>query len=295
VVGAVATVAIVACLLRPGLKQQNDRGRAVGIAKITDFIRTLQHEDLDQSFEMLSKEREQYSFPGAGYSRRNADLNLGIMLSSRRSTKVIQSLAVLPLEEREARCEQMFLKALQTHTNAVLTCLLRRDEPAIPKAELSCVSTKATLCAVMFATAELAREDLVSAQFQDIDEFGRVLDQYIAAHGLTQNKGLALAIRHAVPDKGFQLNVLRLLALRQGAPFLQGFDRKCQEMGMKMDQLPIVAWDAPVTYFERGLPGGSFEMSKAVTTYSVLDWMSMPDEERVKLLQELRSAVLHTP
>jgi hypothetical protein len=74
------------------------------------------------------------------------------------------------------------------------------------------------------------------------------------------------------PDNRFQVNVLRLVALRTGdSNALKCVDEECARLQMKHETVPIVPWNAETTIFEL-LPDSPLDKSKGVTEYMFLDW-----------------------
>ena len=82
------------------------------------MLAALKNENLDESITKLIFDREQYSFPFVGKLSVDGQQNLEQMLSTRRMVKVLQEIESLSKNEGKAKCELLFLRAFQQHTNA---------------------------------------------------------------------------------------------------------------------------------------------------------------------------------
>lgn len=81
--------------------------------RIDAIIATLKKENLEESMDRLLSDDDQYYYPGYYTGVINDQIDLEIMLSDRRSIKVLQSIEKLPAKEREAKCKQLFSKAFR--------------------------------------------------------------------------------------------------------------------------------------------------------------------------------------
>src|SRR6266404_3362149 len=101
----------------------------------------IEHENLDQSIEGLIRDDHQYFHPGFHSGRKFAQLNLEVMLNTRRSIKVLEALNKLPISKQVSKCKEMFATAYKAHTNAFWLLLNRIENPSLP---LNANSTMAT-------------------------------------------------------------------------------------------------------------------------------------------------------
>lgn len=261
-------------------------------ARINERIATLKKESLDQSFEQLINDDQQYFWPDYHVDVLGAQLDLERMLSTRRSPKVLQSLAKLTPIEREAKCKQLFATAFQAHTNAEYAVLQRRKDPSSPAPKVHIEATRLALCAAMFATADFGQRDILSDQFAQLDRF-RVGFSPLLGTSFMDN-----VVRDwALPDNRFQVNVLRLLAERDpsdGGKLLRQVVEECAKANMKEKSIPVVGWDAQTTWFEKRFVG-SMDTKKGVKTYVTVDWaiadLNHNKGGQEKALQKVRSIV----
>ena len=244
------------------------------------MLATLKEESLDQSSVLLMGDREQYFFPFAGMSKFGEDVqqDLEQVLSDRRFVKVLQEIESLPKSEGKAKCELLFSRAFQSHTNG---CRVAIDFALDPSAtiptnseSLYMLSGQMTLSAALFIAADTANLDLLEKQFAQLDQWRAEIEPLARV----QDRHGKIAARPALgdsvitPDYRLQVNVLRLAALRSGnAEMLKQVDEACAGIQMTTDTIPIVAWNAETTVFEL-LPDSPLDTSKGVTTYTFYDW-----------------------
>jgi hypothetical protein len=153
------------------------------------------------------------------------------------------------------------------------------------------------VCVAMLAIAETGRRDILAEQFTQLDEFRK--RSIIQIEKVVTNEfHRKLRIEFCVPDARFQLNVLRLAALRdpKSGDALEKVDAYCRSLNMTTNQIPIVAWNARTTWFETRV-GSRPDASKGVTMYSLYDWdgsflnPNRSDEKRA-IVQKVRDLAL---
>jgi hypothetical protein len=103
-------------------------------ARIDAMVANLKKENLDESMDHLISvsESQQYLYPGYYSGVEGAQVDLEMMLSTRRSIKVLQGIEKLSKTDREMKCVQLFSKALRIHTNVVYTIFKHEDDPSSP-------------------------------------------------------------------------------------------------------------------------------------------------------------------
>jgi hypothetical protein len=263
--------------------------------RVSKLVSVLKRESLDDSFKMLIEDSDQYYFPGYIGVGKQQESNLETMLSSRRSVKFLQDLAALRGARRLARCEELFSEAFRIHTNTAQEWLRESEDPSAPGSRLSMVPTKATLCATMFATADFGYAEAVSRQFGSLDEFQRKTEEYISARQLPESE--ANSLRGRLPDHRFQLNILHILVARRGeggGNILKQVEEECRANGMTTSVVPIVPWNARVTWFDRRIV--EEDKSLGFKNYVFLDWGAgwRKWEPERELVDRIRSLVFRS-
>jgi len=265
------------------------------------MIKALKKENLEESMDMLIKDDQQYFDPGFITDIKNAQNDTEWMLSARRSIKLLQSIKALSGTERETKCDQLFSKALQAHSNAFLTILRHETDPSSPINRQSLGATTAAMCAAMFITADMGRLDLLSRQFVRLDESRSAWEPRLLAHESAKLGSMAELEYRMAPDNRFQVNVLRLAAVRaDNGALLKQVDAECALTNMKTSEIPIVAWDARTTWFDarRHHAGISIiDRIKGVSNYTFYDWDSgdlfSHKDKQERLVRKLRSIILN--
>jgi hypothetical protein len=154
-------------------------------------------ETLNESMLNLISNNQQYSLSGRG-----ALGHLGRLFISARALKVIQTVEDLPAPQQEPACRNLFVQAFGAHTNE-LSGELRSRQAALWQ---SSISTGMSVCVAMFTAADLGLRGLLAEEFAQLDS----IQDRVAASNMRRMEGNGFA----VPDEHFQLNVLRLVALR---------------------------------------------------------------------------------
>ena len=264
--------------------------------RIDNLVAALKKERPPELINNLITNDQQYFDPGFSTSRSFAQIDLEIALSSRRFIKFLQSVEKLSKMDREITCRQFFSKAFQAHTNAIYVILNHEDNPSSAANDLSLFGTKEAICEAMFIIADIGRLDLLSAQFAQIDQFRKEIEPVIEIHKSKHPFGVWAMLQHSfVPDRRFEVNVLRLAAIRSGSKDkLEKFDAQCDAINMQKREVPIVAWDARKTWFERPVQR-SVPFDKIVLNLVAYDWAE-DDSHNYRLQDEtaskLRSIVL---
>jgi len=236
----------------------------------------LRNEDTSKSLENLTGSEEQYLFPGYfGGDIVSAQNDLEVMLSNRRSVKVIQSVASLPETESNATCSALFSKAFDLHTNSFHAAMRHIADPKAPRNEQSLVSTKLAISVALFASAESGNLQLLQEQLNLLSRWHSAMAP-LAALPPPGKPPYVFSLPPALvgPDNRLIVNILRIAAWRsQNEVILKRFEAECGKFGMRSHQLPIVAWDATTTAFEI-LPDSPLDTSRGVVSYVVQDWPS---------------------
>jgi hypothetical protein len=240
------------------------------------MLATLNNENLDQSIEQLFDDREQYFFPFAGMSNVGEDpqQDLEQMLSTRRSVKVLQEIESLPKSEGKAKCELLFSRAFQQHTNACRIMINWSLDPSAPPHHQDLLFSLMTLSATLLITADATNLDILEKQFAQLDQWRAEIEPLAKLQNRHMTNIIITALDDSVitPDYRLQVNVLRLAALRSGnAEMLKQVDEACAGIQMTTNTIPIVAWNAETTAYEL-LPDSPLDTSKGVTTYTFYDW-----------------------
>ena len=153
-------------------------------------------ETLNESMLNLISNNQQYSLS------RGALGHLGRLFISARALKVIQTVEDLRAPEQEPACRNLFVQAFSAHTNE-LSGELSSRQAALWQ---SSISTGMSVCVAMFTAADLGLRGLLAEEFAQLDP----IQDRVAASNMRRMEGNGFA----VPDEHFQLNVLRLVALR---------------------------------------------------------------------------------
>lgn len=271
--------------------------------RITTLIATLKNETLERSVSLATRDSQQYHIPGFQTALMCPQVNLEDMLSARRAVKILQTIERLPEIPREAGIRQAFATAFQVHTSAVYAVMRHSEDPSYEPNQQSLYSTRLGLCVAMFAAAEWGRKDLLSAQLEQLDRLRSEVDTRVAGHKLVYSNGVGSFLQDVVtPDDRFEVNVIRVLASHQhgSRDLVQRIDEECGRVNMRRDpEIPVAAWDAWATWFERGLRGqrSSKEVVKAFTFWNwdpddLIYAANFDDRRQKALVQRLRALAL---
>jgi hypothetical protein len=241
--------------------------------------------------------------------------HLETMLRAARARKVIQTVESLPTQEQERTCRALFDLAITAHTNQIkLTGQSRTKAPSWVSPQGALMS----VCVAMFTTADLGLRGLLAEEFAQLDAVPDLVPSGLSS--LVQRATSKLS----VPDSRFQLNLLRLVALRDATP---GSLLLAQlEEGLRTNALRATAgntitnivrvqhwavWGASIERI-RGQPppalaGSTPDPTDTAKLYEFLDWPGpmheaadvheMKKQARAQLILELRKLVLlqHPP
>jgi len=279
-----------------GVPYQED---ALHRARVDSLVDVLKREDLNESMVQLIavSNSSQYMYPGYHTSRKYAEVDLGTMLSSRRCVKVMQEIQKLSSAEQEGKIRKLFDMAFRSHTNGYDYLIKYKDntnEPFVPQPLLS--STMA-LCTAMFEAADTGKLKLLSEEFLELDKCQAMFVVKFGALRRVNPDSLALLLEEdTVPDNCFQVNVLRLAAMRASdhEALVAKCEAACNEALIASSDIPVVAWEARTTSFER-LVGSPVDTRKGVTVYHFRTWTDegVPGhrENQELLVHKLRSIV----
>ena len=240
------------------------------------ILATLSGESLEQSIRLLIDDREQYFFPFAGRSSIGPDVqqDLDQMLSTRRLWKALQEIKELPQSQGDAKCESLFMRGFQIHTNVCRAIIKMATHPDSFTNHESVLGPKMGMAAAMFMAADTARLHLVERQFAVLDHWRTEIEPLAEQPDRRFVRGYRPALDdHVVtPDLRLQVNVLRLAALRSGnAQMLNEVDEACALVQMKTNTFWIPPWNAEIRYFE--LPSERAQNTyKDLTKYTFYDW-----------------------
>jgi hypothetical protein len=259
------------------------------------ILATLSGESLEQSIRLLIDDREQYSFPFAGRSRIGPDVqeDLDQMLSTRRLWKALQEIKELPQSQGDAKCESLFMRGFQIHTNVCRAIIKMATHPDSFTNHESVLGPKMGMAAAMFIAADTARLHLVRRQFAMLDHWRTEIEPLAKQPDRRFVRGYRPALDdHVVtPDLRLQVNVLRLAALRSGnARMLNEVDEACAIVQMNTNTFCIPPWNAEITYFELAserAPNTYKDLSK----YTFYDWSDKMELNHESFLGTIISAV----
>ena len=219
-----------------------------------------------QSIDLLFGEDLQWNQDSDGVNP-FAQWDLEHVLRTPRAVKVLQDIQKLPPGDCRAACRNLFARAFQAQTNFFDRFIRRLDDPTIPQKNLPVHCSSLTLALAMFATADSGQRDLLADQFAQLD---RYVDEGKSRLGSRQTEKARLFLQmfpwwiFPVPDNRFQVNVLRLAALRErSGKLLSLVDAECDRLGMEKTEMPVERWEA-VTGFENRTQRDS---SNAMTNY----------------------------
>jgi beta-lactamase regulating signal transducer with metallopeptidase domain len=235
--------------------------------------------------------------------------HLETMLVADRARKVIQTVESLPAAEQERTCRALFDLAITAHTNQIKIVGQGRTNPELG----SPISTLMSVCVAMFTTADLGLRGLLAEEFAQLDPVPSLVPSTLDSLARRATSGLA------VPDNRFQLNLLRLAALRDATPGSQLLAQLEEELrtnalrataGNTITNIVRVqhwaVWGASIVRI-RGQPppalaGGTPDPTDTAKLYEFLDWPGPIHEPadvhekkkqaRAQLILDLRGIVL---
>jgi hypothetical protein len=210
--------------------------------------------------------------------------NLEMMLGATRAVQVIHTVERLPATRQEAACRELFAIAFTAHTNQ-----LRRPSGSKRTAQWqSIVSTDMAVCLAMFAAADLGLSRTLADQFSALDHLQGELANLDTA-GVRRT--------FALPDNRFQLNVLRLVAVRDpqlAKSALKLVDNELETNAVRTVSTEAQLGDRPPAIVPAGarrLVSTSKGAKNAQTKrYEFLDWQNYnplkPGADKQKLAQQ---------
>lgn len=207
----------------------------------------LRHEEFETSISNLIGNYSQFS--GYVTDVKGAQLDLEQILCARDAFRFIQDAEGLRRKDAGSVCDDLFSKAFRCHTNKFLNILAQENDTNVPNDPAQPLA-KDALGTAMFLAADMGRRDLLSNQFAQLESFrirvGPELSETLKAH--PKGSAFFLMISDGVPDNRFQVNVLRLAALRSGnAEMLKRVDGLCDQAGMGKSPVLSGTWDARST------------------------------------------------
>lgn len=269
-------------------------------ARVDKIVADLKKEDFDRSVDqLLMGSGEQFSWPGfPDGSAPVPTVDLELMLSNRRDLKILNHLQELSERDKAPACEALFARALQVHTNLFSTWVAIQADPKI-HTKSSVENTRLTVLLAMFATADRGDRALLAKQFEQLDRFQDEARRIIAAQPPKAKADLSAYFPLFFPQQNRSLlNLLQLAADRQTNRTLFGqVERELDQAKMAKSEVPIVPWNARITYFEALPVGGEVDSDKHVTVYKLYDWtgaekMGYETPGQVASVKKLRAIVL---
>jgi hypothetical protein len=222
------------------------------------------------------------------------------MLSNRRAIKILDHIQGLSGHDKTLACESLFAKAFLVHTNLFSVWVLMQADSKI-QTKSSVESSRLTVLLAMFATADSGNRALLAKQFEQLDRFTEEANQIIAAQPPKAKADLSTYFPLFFPQQNrSQLDLLQLAADRETDHSLKlsgQVERELEQANMAKSEVPIVPWNARMTYFEALPVGGNVDTNKHVTIYGLYDWTGIskanseaPDQ--TALVKKLRGIVL---
>jgi len=248
------------------------------------MVATLKGETLDRSSELVSGDYEQYFFPFVPRAVVGGEEDLEQLISTRRFWKVLLEMKELSETEERNRCERLFFDAFAKHTNICYAMAKWVTDPSAPENHRSVLGTRMAMAAAMFVAADTGKLDVLEKQIDrlrkwrnEFEPIAKLPDRRFPSNYVSAVEDLVIT-----PDYRFQVNVLRLAALRSGnLGALKEVDEACAAIHMKSNTLPMVRWDAQTTILEV-LPDSPLDTSEGVTEYTFYDWSDTMTFNRIR-------------
>ena len=254
-------------------------------------VRQLENETIDQSFENLLTNGNQYNIL-LGYNQSTLEL----ILSSRRAVKVLDTLRTMRTPKRVEKCRELFQRAMQVEGEVYDAIFRAREEPGFPAP--SRLIPKNAIGVAMLATAETGRRDILAEQIREIEEFRAYVLDRMTEHGSLYSELEARVIyKFCIPDSRLQINALRLVALKGSAAndLVERVDTYLESKGLIRSNLLVTAWNARTTAFETPM-GIRPDTTKGAINFEFYQWPgteSGPGEDfEFQVLEEAKSMVL---
>jgi hypothetical protein len=269
--------------------------------RVLALINSLKTENLETAIVTIITNDDQYYWPGYRSAAAAAQTQIEVMLSSRRCVKLLQSVEEMPESQRAIVSDQLFSKALLIHSNiydVILTKLdgltlddvMKQGGVVTSDPAAHCVYSRQIAMGMgMLINANFGRNDLLLNQFLQLDD---MRSRFRARMDATKVP-IPLLESCIVPENRFQVNVLRLAAMRSSPAMLEQVDQECRLANMKSKQIPVVAWDAETTWFEQWALNVNMDTNQPATLYTFYDWDGSSKSEQERLVLKLRSVVLN--
>jgi hypothetical protein len=258
----------------------NKDGSELHRDRINQLLATLKGESLQQSVANLTNDSQQYSYPGFKSSRKGEQDDVEVLLSARRVTKVLQTIARLGKEDAASQSRALFEQSFGRHQEIIDKVLASYETPGAPKNTESMLAATYAMSACMLGTALRGDTHELSRQLEQIDTFlKRTQERINKGNTLFPNNFWQLTRHFMEPDKRSVLNILiySIISNEQMSGERSKVETVLKDFPRK--EVPIVAWDAKTGYYDyvHVIEGIPIDRDKIDTTLVIYDW---PDNMR---------------
>jgi hypothetical protein len=239
--------------------------------QINARIKAIAKETHEETIENILTNGNQFFGEGYGYNTSFGEYELERVIGARRAAKFLAELQAMPPGEGLHQSTNLFVRVLREYEDGLHAVIQAREHNLTPTKYVN-YSARPPMCLALFAIAETGRRDVLAEQFDRLDEFQKRFE-VLAEKAYTNEYERKRRIQLCVPEPRFQLNVLRLVVLRDSnaRDALNKIDAYCRSLNMTTNEIPIVAWNARTTFFEYRV-GSKPDVSKGVTTYVFYNW-----------------------
>jgi hypothetical protein len=268
--------------------------------QINARIKAIAEETHEETIDNILTNGNQFFGEGYGYNTLFGEYELERVIGARRAAKFLAELQAMPPGERLRQSTNLFVRVLREYEDGLQALIETREHNLTLPTKYVNYSPMPPMCLALFAIAETGRRDVLAEQFDRLDEFQKRFE--VLAEKAYPNEDVRRSrIQLCVPEPRFQLNVLRLVVLRdpKAGDALNKIDAYCRSLNMTTNEIPIVAWNARTTYFEYRV-GSTPDLSKGVTTYVFYNWESRyldPNrfDEKSQIVRKVRELAFLPP
>lgn len=234
------------------IEEHQKSASAQQMAPTVSRTKRISTETLDESFSKLSlNDDDQYTSPGYTTNVLGENTEIHELLSNRRVIKILQEFEKLPRDQAK-------IKALKFHKDALdsLSKVLNVEfEPYDPKKIYAFIrpNEKFTAMTSVLLSASLRDIPLVTQRIEEWEQLTTKVREQLIKKNFPPDKADKFSKLFFL-DATSHVSLLMFAAQRKGVlpDVLQ-----IQLSGCQIMDIPLVAWDAPITYYDNRRFGGS--------------------------------------
>jgi len=238
--------------------------------RITPFIETLRKESIDDLVSNLH-ERDRFLFPGYHSSVMFPEDDLEKIYSNRRFIKLLNLLEQMTQHNAAHRCEAVFAKFLRTYRETLEHLLAKWRDPAATGPPRATLGDRWALSGALILSSRFCTARKVLAQVDAVESL------YTEARSKSKDSPSRLGLEpireraHCV-QKRLRFQVLADAIVRDTTIAYEDKKDVIEYLNaLPSTRIPLMPWDAEMTWFDARSVGVGFEASKRVRHFVLYD------------------------